>query len=168
MIYDVEGLGLKHLWKPGVDLYGEVSIAYTDIRFGMYVWEGTTIPDVKLTFSLYHIYTPVRFFVFTTNNKISIQKKSWHTQVILEWFLQINSQGFYCPFCYLTVMALWEILLWQVLIMSIGTLEFTNHPILIFLYMYRFFLHTCDNRHDNTFMYGHLKIKNPFVLSKWS
>lgn len=24
MIYDVEGLGLKHLWKPAIETYGEV------------------------------------------------------------------------------------------------------------------------------------------------
>lgn len=24
MIYDCEGLGLKHLWKPAVEAYGEV------------------------------------------------------------------------------------------------------------------------------------------------
>ncbi|PIO13209.1 hypothetical protein AB205_0175680 [Aquarana catesbeiana] len=30
MIYDVEGLGLKHLWKPGVDLYGEVLKMFED------------------------------------------------------------------------------------------------------------------------------------------
>lgn len=24
MVYDCEGLGLKHLWKPAVDTYGEV------------------------------------------------------------------------------------------------------------------------------------------------
>lgn len=25
MVYDCEGLGLKHLWKPAIDTYGEVS-----------------------------------------------------------------------------------------------------------------------------------------------
>ncbi|XP_063769455.1 SEC14-like protein 2 isoform X2 [Pseudophryne corroboree] len=30
MIYDVEGLGLKHLWKPAVDLYGEVLQMFED------------------------------------------------------------------------------------------------------------------------------------------
>ncbi|XP_018411003.1 PREDICTED: SEC14-like protein 2 [Nanorana parkeri] len=30
MIYDVEGLGLKHLWKPGVELYGEVLKMFED------------------------------------------------------------------------------------------------------------------------------------------
>ena len=25
MIYDVEGLGLKHLWKPAIETYGEVN-----------------------------------------------------------------------------------------------------------------------------------------------
>ncbi|KAM9329884.1 SEC14-like protein 2 [Gastrophryne carolinensis] len=30
MVYDVEGLGLKHLWKPGVDLYGEVLKMFED------------------------------------------------------------------------------------------------------------------------------------------
>lgn len=24
MVYDVEGLGLKHLWKPAIETYGEV------------------------------------------------------------------------------------------------------------------------------------------------
>lgn len=24
MIYDVEGLGLKHLWKPAIETFGEV------------------------------------------------------------------------------------------------------------------------------------------------
>lgn len=24
MVYDCEGLGLKHLWKPAVDVYSEV------------------------------------------------------------------------------------------------------------------------------------------------
>lgn len=26
MIYDCEGLGLKHLWKPAVEAYGEVRV----------------------------------------------------------------------------------------------------------------------------------------------
>ncbi|KAM4808893.1 SEC14-like protein 2 [Rhinophrynus dorsalis] len=30
MIYDVEGLGLKHLWKPAVELYGEVLTMFED------------------------------------------------------------------------------------------------------------------------------------------
>ncbi|KAE8634037.1 hypothetical protein XENTR_v10002181 [Xenopus tropicalis] len=30
MIYDVEGLGLKHLWKPAVELYGEILQMFED------------------------------------------------------------------------------------------------------------------------------------------
>lgn len=28
MIYDVEGLGLKHLWKPAIETYGEVMLSH--------------------------------------------------------------------------------------------------------------------------------------------
>ncbi|POI20844.1 hypothetical protein CIB84_015408 [Bambusicola thoracicus] len=31
MVYDCEGLGLKHLWKPAVEAYGEVSLAGTTV-----------------------------------------------------------------------------------------------------------------------------------------
>lgn len=26
MVYDVEGLGMKHLWKPAIETYGEVQL----------------------------------------------------------------------------------------------------------------------------------------------
>lgn len=35
LIYDCEGLGLKHLWKPAVEVYGEVRG-----RTGEAKWEG--------------------------------------------------------------------------------------------------------------------------------
>lgn len=35
MIYDCEGLGLKHLWKPAVEVFGEVRG-----RTGEAKWEG--------------------------------------------------------------------------------------------------------------------------------
>lgn len=31
MVYDCEGLGLKHLWKPAVEAYGEVRLAGTTV-----------------------------------------------------------------------------------------------------------------------------------------
>lgn len=33
MVYDCEGLGLKHLWKPAVDTYGEVRGSLPDPPF---------------------------------------------------------------------------------------------------------------------------------------
>lgn len=37
LIYDCEGLGLKHLWKPAVEAYGEVRGSAGEVG-----WEGKT------------------------------------------------------------------------------------------------------------------------------
>ena len=31
LIYDCEGLGLKHIWKPAIEAYGEVQHRYCHI-----------------------------------------------------------------------------------------------------------------------------------------
>lgn len=50
MIYDVEGLGLKHLWKPAIETYGEV-----DTHVRAHTLQEKTSQRKKLPFILCHL-----------------------------------------------------------------------------------------------------------------
>ncbi|KAM8960670.1 SEC14-like protein 2 [Pelodytes ibericus] len=82
MIYDVEGLGLKHLWKPGVQLYGEVLTMFED-NYPEALKRLFVIKAPKLFPVAYNLIKP--FLSEDTRRKIIVVGDNW--QEVLQKYI---------------------------------------------------------------------------------
>lgn len=95
MVMDMEGLGLKHLWKPGVVLFNTITAFYED-NFPEVMKNILVIKAPKIFPIAYALVKP--FLNEVTRNKVKILGGDWKTE-ILEYIDKDNLPEYYGGKC---------------------------------------------------------------------
>ncbi|XP_078523370.1 SEC14-like protein 2 isoform X2 [Lissotriton helveticus] len=91
MIYDLEGLGLKHLWKPAIEAYGEVITMYED-NYPESLKRLFIIKAPKLFPVAYNLVKP--FLSEDTRKKIIVLGDNWK-EALLKYIAPENLPVYY-------------------------------------------------------------------------